>query len=78
MLVCKKSERNYQALKKKHRQGILKEILKVLSAMAEHLKIKLGEQESTAKKDLIAETVLLNLFNPNFYVIEQFYDDMEE
>ena len=62
ILVCKQDERNYQALEKKHKQNMLKVILKILSAMAKHFKIKLGKQESTANKDVITKAALLIFF----------------
>ena len=48
------------------------------SAMTGHLKIKLGEQESTANKDVIAKAALLNLFHHGFDMVESFYDDDDE
>ena len=78
MLVCKQAEENFKALEKKHRQDILKEFLKILSALAGHLKIKLSKQESTTNKSVLVKAALLNLFNHSFDETEQFYHDPGE
>ena len=57
---------------------MLKKMLKMSSAMTGHLKIKLGKQNSTANKDIIAKAVLLNLFHHGFDMMERFYDDEDE
>ena len=53
-------------------------MLKMLSAMTGHLKIKLGEQESTANKDVIAKAALLNMFHHGFDMVESFHDDEDD
>ena len=54
-LVCQQAHRNHKDLENQHRLDMLKRMLKMSSAMTGHLKIKLGEQESTANKDVIAK-----------------------
>ena len=74
-LVCQQAQRNYKALEKQHRLDMLKDILKISSAMAGHLKIKLGEQDSSVNKDVIAKAALLNLFHYGFDMMEKFHND---
>ena len=74
-LVCQQVQKNYKVLEKQHRLDMLKDILKISSAMAGHLKIKLGEQDSSANKDVIAKAALLNLFHYGFDMMEKFHDD---
>ena len=57
---------------------MLREILKILSAMSGHLKIKLGKQDSSTNMDGIAKVALLNLFHYGFDMMERFYNDDKE
>ena len=58
---------------------MLKEILKILLAMAGHFKIKLGKQDTSANKDVIAKAALLNSFHYGFDMMEKFhYNDKED
>ena len=77
-LVCQQAHRNHKDLEKQHRHDMLKKMLKMWSAMTGHLKVKLGEQESTANKDVIAKAALLNLFHHGFDMVERFHDDEDE
>ena len=73
--MCQPVQRNYKAMEKQHRLDMLREILKILSSMTGHLKTKLGEQDSSTNKDVIAKAALLNLFYYCFDMMEKFHDD---